>query len=582
MASNASHLSTKVGVKSDSAQGLAAKSGVKGSDVYDGTGDPRVDLSVMAVRGVSIETIKPLMEEILARGALDQQMYEDAFVLAFQTRNIRGGKGERTASSMMFGYLLKYTPEMVKILDLVPHFGCWRDLFEFASNILEKESPWCIATKEAVIRIAKAQLIADVITPDDKPISLCAKWAPRESKGCELDQALAKELANAMFPHITKFSQRLRAYRKMLSKLNVRVKTVEVNMCGGDWTSIEPARVPGRALDKYRAAFLNEAAGTKKGQRVQKHVLRRPNDEDRMECRDHFRAHFAAAAAGEVVVKGSDTLYPHEVIKKILESFRYDQYYGEKADISDGERDLILGQWRAFVEKARLGGALSNCVAMCDFSGSMDGVPKMVSLALGLLIAEVSGTNKFLTFDTDPKWHQMSREDNILERVGKIGDIGQGLSTDFQKAMDLVLADVKARRLRPDQLPKDLIVFTDMGFDKACGSDAGMYRHIVKTAPWQTHIQMIREAWRRAGEDMWNQPFEAPRIVIWNLRAEYKDFHATSDQEGVIMLSGWSPALFKVIQETRVEVLSPMAALRLQLDDPMYNVVRERLRALNA
>jgi hypothetical protein len=109
-----------------------------------------------------------------------------------------------------------------------------------------------------------------------------------------------------------------------------------------------------------------------------------------------------------------------------------------------------------------------------------------------------------------------------------------------------------------------------------------MYRHIVKTAPWQTHIQMIREAWRRAGEDMWNLPFEAPRIVIWNLRAEYKDFHATSDQEGVIMLSGWSPALFKVIQETRVEVMSPMAALRLQLDDPMYNVVRERLRALNA
>jgi hypothetical protein len=301
-----------------------------------------------------------------------------------------------------------------------------------------------------------------------------------------------------------------------------------------------------------------------------------------MECRDHFKAHFAAAAAGEVVVKGSDTLYPHEVIKKILESYRYDQYYGENADISDGERDLILGQWRAFVDKARAGGSLSNCVAMCDFSGSMDGVPKMVSLALGLLIAEVSGTNKFLTFDTDPKWHQMSREDNILERVGKIGGIGQGLSTDFQKAMDLVLADVKARRLRPDQLPKDLIVFTDMGFDKACGSDAGTYRHIVKTAPWQTHIQMIREAWRRAGEDMWNQPFEAPRIVIWNLRAEYKDFHATSDQEGVIMLSGWSPALFKVIQETRVEVLSPMAALRLQLDDPMYDVVRERLRALNA
>jgi hypothetical protein len=93
---------------------------------------------------------------------------------------------------------------------------------------------------------------------------------------------------------------------------------------------------------------------------------------------------------------------------------------------------------------------------------------------------------------------------------------------------------------------------------------------------------MIREAWKRAGEDMWNQPFVPPRIVIWNLRAEYKDFHATADEEGVIMLSGWSPALFKVIQETRVEVLTPMQGLRLQLDDPMYEIVRERLRSLVA
>jgi hypothetical protein len=91
---------------------------------------------------------------------------------------------------------------------------------------------------------------------------------------------------------------------------------------------------------------------------------------------------------------------------------------------------------------------------------------------------------------------------------------------------------------------------------------------------------MIREAWKRAGEDMWNQPFVPPRIVIWNLRAEYKDFHASADQDGVIMLSGWSPALFKVIQETRVEVITPMDALRLQLDDPMYDAVRERLRTL--
>jgi len=372
--------------------------------------------------------------------------------------------------------------------------------------------------------------------------------------------------------------------------LNKRIDTVEVKMCAGDWEEIKPPTVPGRALDKYRAAFLNETLhkipqGSVYRPRYEPD-FRHPDDEVRMACREHFQEHFAAAARGEVTLKGADTVYPHEVIKKILDSYRYDHYYGDAPRLSKGESDLIIGQWRGFVEKAHASGALRDCVALCDFSGSMDGVPKTVSLALGLLIAEVSGTNKFLTFDTDPTWHRMKPEQTIIDRVAATGNIGDSLSTDFQKAMDLILTDVKARRLRPEQIPKDLIVFTDMGFDQACGSDrtsfwtGHSYRNVVKTAPWQTHIEMIREAWKRAGEDMWNQPFVPPRIVIWNLRAEYKDFHASAEQDGVIMLSGWSPALFKVIQETRVKVITPMDALRLQLDDPMYDAVRQRLRAL--
>jgi hypothetical protein len=90
---------------------------------------------------------------------------------------------------------------------------------------------------------------------------------------------------------------------------------------------------------------------------------------------------------------------------------------------------------------------------------------------------------------------------------------------------------------------------------------------------------MIRENFKRAGEDMWGVPFVPPRIVIWNLRAAYDDFHARADEEGVVMLSGWSPALFKVLQEKGVEVLTPYAALRLQLDDPMYQPVRDLVQA---
>ena len=538
--------------------------GVKGSDVYESTGDPRVDLSVMLVRGLTAEKVAAGMEAVLAMPTM--AALEDLCVLLFQTRNIRGGKGERAlAYDMLVALDKKQHGLSLALLPLFSKYGCWRDLFKLAENK---------AFTDAVMDIVVKQFALDnaaVVTEGGK-VSLLAKWAPREkSHGAPLAKLLAKRL----FADSLVVSEKLKAYRKMVSALNKHIDTVEIKMCDRHFADIEPGHVPGRALQKYRRAFLNEASTWQDGKRVQRPGGEdRSSEYDRVEAGRHFSEHFAAGAKGDVIIKGADTVYPHEVVQAVYQSH----------DISESERNLRLGQWLAFVAKAKEGGALKNCLAMCDFSGSMNGLPMMVSLALGLLIAEVSGTNKILTFDSEPKWHTFEPDHNLYQKVASIGDIGQGLSTDFQKAMDLVLTDIKERRCRPEDVPKDLIVFTDMGWDQACSSSekspytGNQYRNNVKTAPWQTHIQMIRENFRRAGEDMWGTPFQPPRIVIWNLRAEYSDFHARADEEGVVMLSGWSPALFKVLQEKGIEVLTPYAALRLQLDDPMYQPVRDLVR----
>jgi hypothetical protein len=450
------------------------------------------------------------------------------------------------------------------LLPLFSHYGCWKDLFVLGQNM---------AFKETVLDLTVKQFADDnaAIKAERGKVSLLAKWAPREKS---FNGLLAKTLANRLFTHSAILSERMKMYRKMVSALNKHIDTVEVKMCDRHFADIEPSHVPGRALQKYRKAFLNEASTFKNGHHDKFAKGERSTEYDRVEAAIHFSEHFSAAAKGDVILKGADTVYPHEVLEAV--------YNGAS---SEAERNLRLGQWLAFVAKAKEGGALKNCVAMCDFSGSMSGQPLMVSLALGLLIAEVSGANKILTFDSEPQWHTFDPKQDLYQKVASIRDIGQGVSTDFQKAMDLVLADIKERRCRPEDVHKDLIVFTDMGWDHACSSSEqspwtdNSYSHNTKTEQWQTHIQMIRENFKRAGDDMWGVPFVPPRIVIWNLRAAYDDFHARADEEGVVMLSGWSPALFKVLQEKGVEVLTPYAALRLQLDDPMYQPVRDLVRA---
>ena len=91
---------------------------------------------------------------------------------------------------------------------------------------------------------------------------------------------------------------------------------------------------------------------------------------------------------------------------------------------------------------------------------------------------------------------------------------------------------------------------------------------------------MIREAFKRAGEDIWGEGngWKMPTIVIWNISADCQDFHAKAETEGVVMLSGWSPSLFKVLQTKGIYQITPIEALRLQLEDKRYDLVRERFR----
>ena len=601
--------------------------GAKGSDVYSSSafkevGEKMVALSALLSRGVSKATVDASVRSIVAL-AISHLQVEDLHVLAFQTRDIRGGKGERDASKLIFEALLmepRTRQLTLDLLDLVPEYGCWQDLFKLPRDCISRVKDIVahqFAKDEAAITAYKAAEANEVAgwggeEPLKKPkVSLLAKWLPREG------QSNVFEMVCALVPGSMLYGTRMKQYRKRVSAVNKFLQTVEVQMCSKNWEEIVPGSVPGRAVKKYVKAFLNEKGTTKKGERAPKGVLRHPNDPVRMACREHFQEHFAKSASGEVKAKGADTLFPHEVIKKAYKLVHEERQAagssrrhreGDSDDECDqgetageAERNHLRGVWDAMVEKAKEGGGLGRSLAMCDFSGSMTSsssngdTPYWVSMALGLLISEVTTEefkNTFLTFDSTPQMHTLPDTTDLLAKLASFDphSISQGTSTDFQKAMDLVLAQCKAKRVKPGQEPENLIVLTDMAWDEACGSSeqsyytGNGYRHVVKTEGWQTHVEMIREAFKRAGEDMWGegQGLKMPTIVIWNIAATCQDFHATASTPGVVMLSGWSPSLFKVLQTKGVVEMTPMDALRIQLDDPRYDLVRERVRAFYA
>ena len=522
--------------------------GVKGSDVYTetGVGDLRVSFYTQLNRDCSEEVC---LDHVRRFVKSDEAILTDFLVMLFQTRDIRGGKGEKMLFIRMMTEVIRLRPQWAPALcKLIPTYGCWKDIWRITERLLayertntypEKSVVPCIRALDDCIR---EQWKADC---EAEHPSLLAKWLPREGSKFS---GLAKHYADCLFPEVAEEDYaRMRAYRKAVADMNRRLDTTEIKMCGGTWSAIEPRKVPGRLMKRCKRAFWNK--GGPEG-------VRYPDREDRVKCAEHFSEFMTRVKSGEETIKGANVVYPHELVKDVI-------YAKNKEEV-----DVVQAQWDAIREETKKAGGLSSCVFMCDFSGSMAGEPHLVSLALGILGSELASEafkDHILTFDAAPKWYSFKGKTTLKQKVESIGPIGQGLNTNFQAACDLILRRLVEYKVPPSEAPTDLIVLTDMGFDQAAND---MVTHNKKQQLWQTHFQIIRKSFEVNG-------YTPPRIVCWNLRAEYTDYQAKAHEVGVVQLSGWSPSAFKAISQNGVQVTTPYEGLRKILDDKRYDPVRE-------
>ena len=161
----------------------------------DGLGDAMLAFFDKLVRGLDEARIREFVgdgcAEARARG--DPAGVKNLFVLAFQTRWCRGGKGERKICYQLLAVLYERDPEVVvELAELLPRYGYWKDLL---SLLLEcKRSARAdidySSLRRKVFSLFARQLKADAEeleaakragrTPTG--LSLAAKFAPSEGE----------------------------------------------------------------------------------------------------------------------------------------------------------------------------------------------------------------------------------------------------------------------------------------------------------------------------------------------------------------------------------------------------------------
>lgn len=576
--------------------------GEKGTVEYTAAGvkNPQVALFFALVRGLTEERLKnlfvPCMEaarEAHLNGEKEEgaQLIVDLFVLAFQTRDCRGGKGERDLFYAMFFRLFMMFPKTSRaLLPLVAEFGYHKDYIQLLEYLEAKNSPFAPHLQKAILNVMATNFHADVskLAAGETSISLCGKYLPREGKSfAKNHKPLFEYWVKMLFPGLPMVAA-LKVYRQKLSMLNDHLDTVEVNMCKNCFSFINFTAVPGVAAKKYRKAFLNETLKGSVPPSQARSGNRHPFNEDRVKCRQRLKEIFTAG-----LVKGKQ-LFPHEIVRPIMRM-------GTNQGASE-EGPMLCAQWRDLrngiqdtlqAKRCSPGGPaidLGKLVALVDVSGSMSGLPMEVAIALGLLVSELTHhafRHRVLTFETKPSWVDFSAcGDNLMAKVKKLKAAPWGGTTDIEAAFQLIGRVVESNRLPREEVP-DLIIFSDMQFDVAQGHT--MANSSAQTRQKMTQMQRIKARFEEIGMRICGRPYPAPRIIFWNLRSGTVGFPAQANENNVMLLSGFSPALFKFVVEGEVGgrtagdakgAIDPAATLRKVLDDERYDAVRRTIASV--
>jgi hypothetical protein len=571
----------------------------------------------------TIEFLENIKEEAYKHGGkTHQHAMATLIVFAFQLRNCRGGKGEKDLSRWLLLALYRSFPETVKALvPLFPKYGYWKDMSLFIEECIDK--PFLVPLVDRIYDVMAEQLLSDnqALTDHDAynstirdsdgafnkvNISLLAKFIPKEGRSLDKKCGASKHLTKLIFPDIFErdYKTALRLYRQLVSRLNKTIKTTEVLMSEGCWTDIDFNLVPSLCLNRCRRAFLNLKGGSK-SKLTYEDGGQRSSKQDRIKCRENLLCHMSSAKRGDVKLKGNQ-LFIHEIVNKLLPS---------RAGTATEEKELLELQWRTNREtiQARLkelGIEADQVVPMIDVSGSMDGTPLEVAMAMGIMLTEIADEaygNRYISFAENPRWIEFKKEWTLREKIiHALRTNIHDTSTDFLAAHDLILSTAIKYNLQPHQLPKCFMVFSDMQFNSAARSggcnpypvlvqyaDQNLLNSIrgcsqtssysQKTLDFQTHHQILKETYRKVGMEVCGVPYELPHTVYWNLRGDTVGFPVQADTPDTQMISGFSTDMLSLVLERRVkdyqEPPTPwdtfVAAMCDEQYDPVHQVIAD-------
>ena len=477
-----------------------------GMQGYKSINNPYLDFlyKVSSFRGKDEDELIKITLDFIASTMNDEnKKYLLKFILYI--RDPRNGLGERVLGRELLASLFKCFDFENKediftwLVNRLYDYGRWDDYVSLVRDFYltefgDQENKEGIPHIQQLVISLKKTLEDDLKNIEiNAPITLLAKWMPSINTSSPKTREWAK-----FFIKCFEWSEK--QYRQTLSKLRKCLKITERQMSLQEWNEINYEKVPSLANLRYKDAFLK-------------------HDKERRE------EYLSKLSKGEAKINSSVN-FPHDVVHK------YSSSNGWKVSLC--KYDEALEQlWKNLKEIP----GLNDTLVVRDDSGSMTSclgktniTALEVATALGIYCAEHCSDaykNKIISFSENPKYLDFSNKDSLHDKLAYLYKYSEVANTNIRNVFQLILKTAIDNNLKQEELPKQILIISDMEFDEGADFEGNP-------------IEEAQKEFDKYG-------YKIPKLIFWNVNSRTNTVPIETNDLGVYLLSGFSPNVLNLL-----------------------------------
>ena len=545
------------------------------------------------------------------------------FKLIGQTRDIVHGKGERDLTYMLISVWYNYLPipamfalrlitqnmenssvaELDGLPELFSSYGSWADIKHFCNYVhtREKDEKKKNVLIDTALGLLNHQLAVDKRNWDKamddyindstvnrmslktRPcgrdiMSFVAKWAPREkSKFGWMFDRLAEQYCALYLDkedYIAKndnIDKKKRYYRKLISRLNRELDTVQIKQCSNRWADINPENVSITTMMKQNKAFMNMNHGRKyrKKKTVNLHSMLSTADDDRELCASKFREFYNDFCDTEFGENESEkprrnkktVVSISEYVKKAIQLVESKSAYksNDENDDLDTQIHWLNHSWKKVIMNSYpINAHKGYDIPILDISCDLSASEIHTAIGIAILVAQRSRIPRIMISDHNPEWFIIQEHDEFTDIVQRIYTyVNRATDFNITKTFDLICQSIDSTGLSTNEVSR---------------------MHFVIISRFVDHSNI---SWKRLFDDFYIKTNTEPYMIYWNIN-EHKmvgEQHELIEmKEKMLLISGGSFAMLEYFNKFGMEgirKMTPYQYILEILDVPRYTPMGE-------